>query len=414
MAGIENVIYDDSSARVFRWHYQMLVWRLRRLIEKPKRCSKAVAKILSRICIQLDRAIHAGQAERAYLLGDLLKSAYGEALLRAGEQQKLMDLCIMAMRSRQDDIAVYLLEAYTPLIKQTKLEDQPQMFEHFVLLTYIAKKLNREYILDKIIGHIFYSIDTFSFSAANAPAACRVLKAVGIVAVKNHDYPTFCRARRMVGRLAAAHGEVIRPEFTELLLGWSHAILKRDYHELFVELRLLCFEIKEIQPSDDRLFGGFCRAALDFSMMIASNRAIQCGIPFMIMVMKLAQLQRQALFGAVHFAVRTARIALDMYGVKQGFRFLYPLLEQGRQLTDTMQRFHTCDNGLNRRYLALLRHEVITLLLVAAQLEHRPPVRVLEDIGAVWRCDYASREELNSLEDFYHQLLHQLQKRRIK
>lgn len=413
MADSGNVICEDSSKRVFKWQYRLLRWQIRKLINKRKRRSSDQSAVLGRICMQLQRAILSNNEQRAYLLGDLLKLAYGENLIRSDEQKKLMNLCVMAMRSGQDGIAIYLLETYTPLIKRTEPDKQPVMLEHFILLTYIAKKLNREYILDKIIDHIFTSIAEFGFSAANAAACCRVLKAVGIVAVKNHDYNTFCRARRSVGQLAAVHGNVIKAEFTALMLGWSHIILKRDYHEIFIELRLLCFEIKEMQSSGEALFDGFCRSAIDFSLMIASNRAIKCGAPFMEMVMRLAEQERQAVGGAVHFAVRTSRIAIDMHGVAGGFRFLHPLLEEGRRLTAVMQRFDSLNSSVNRRYLALLRHELITLLLVAARLENCPANKLLALIRDKWHAEFASLEEFASVDVFCRMVYWHLQKRRL-
>ncbi len=398
-----NVIFWKSSERLALWQSRFLLWRLYRRIKKRRQKATVAGKTVRRICTLLQSAICGGDAKKAAALTDLLKAAYKEGMARPSEELHLMDLCVAALRHDQDDLAASLLEAYAPLLQQADCKRQKEILEHFVVLSHIAKKLNRRLISDKITACVFQCIDLCGFSRENASSVCKLLKAVGILVVKWRNYSAFCRARGFAGRLAVQCGGAVENELTDLLLSWAHIILKRDYREMFVEFQLMCFELQD--ACGGRLLYGFCRGAVDFSLMIASNQDIECGARFLTLVMKLAEKDRKAAIEAVRLATKTSCVAVDMYGIDGGFQFLYPLLNEGRQLLEAMQRLESCGHLTNRRYLTLLQQGFATILFLIERLERKPAEKILGKIWLQWRADCAGNEQEEAAAAEFCQLL---------
>jgi hypothetical protein len=401
----------ERPKRLFNLRERLFVWQLHREMGRAKKNGARTAQLIGKLCNLLGEAIRNSDEAGVYLLADLLKLSYGENLIRPDEELKLMNLCVIAMKNHQDGIAIALLEAYTPLIRQAKRENQVKILEHFILLTYIAKKLNRDYIQDKIIACVFECAAVFEQGEENAAALCRVMKAVGIVAVKNREYAYFCRARKIVGELVKKHGDLLAREVNGLLISWAHIILKRDYMEMFVELRLLCFEVKE--GCGGSLLYPFCRQSADFALLIAANRAIECGLSFLTMVMRLAEGDGRAAAGAARLAARTARLGLEMHGIDKGFRFVQPLLEEARSLLSAMERFDALKSGDNKRYLSRLLGELVMLLLVMARLKHMAANKILMKLHESWRQELTRAADRKSADKLCQRTLNLLLRRRV-
>lgn len=373
------------SVRFFNWQYKYLHWQLTHSIRQNNLNQKKIARFMRKVYFFINLAIIKKDEIIAYKMIDLLKLSYGEAFVRPNEQMRLMHLCIAAIQEKQFVIAGYIIDAYTPMIRLSARENKKEILEQLVVISNIVKKINQQYLLDKLANCVFDGVKRFDMTQeGNAVAVLLILKNLGMVAIRNHDYALFREVKKNLLAVNFYMVKDIEEEFLMLLISWQHQILKRDYEEIFSAFQLMCIELRGKEILSETMLCQFIMKAIDFSSMIAANIKGKCGKKFLAMILKFAEGSELVMHPAINVVARTACKAIDLHGLQIGVSPLLILMEQGRKMLAEKLKFTTYCDVVKHRYLFLIIRELILVFDLMARQNHEKNNQFLMQVNAYW------------------------------
>ncbi|MDR3592140.1 MAG: hypothetical protein P4N41_20985 [Negativicutes bacterium] len=368
------IAYLGLALRYRRLSHDRLAERLERL--KPGRADPDQVNDLLR---QIYGLIHAGITRNnpaaAYRAIDLLKTAFGTAVIRADEPPRLTAVVIQALRARDVDTATAALDAFRQMLRRLPPEGVAAAIEQLGFIAAVTLRDKQSFLAAKAADIILSSLERPDFTSdpANTAAAVRTLRLIGVLALRRHETDLF---REMTTRLAAV--VAARPdspglsgEIVALTAQWLHRIVKNDDQVMFG----LLADMASALPMDDPLIAEDIQALIKEWQELAGTSCLNPhsslaeGIISFTLELALARGAHGGWQQAVTGAGQVARLAIIRHGVKAAVPRLLPLLSAGRELLALELKFGDPENEGSFRQQALyfLVRECVALAEFAAR-----------------------------------------------
>lgn len=357
----------------------MRLQRLRGRRMKPKAVRLWLQDVYTELNITLEKQ---ASAESCRLL-DLLKLAYGEGVTRQDEPLRLMGICVAALRCKQPDVAGFAMDAFTPLLKHFPAAGLTAAAERLLVIGAIGLRQKQPFITAKVVPHLLTIMERSS-GAGGAVSALRALRSVGALTLRRRDAALFRDMNtQLLLYLTQNWQPVLAQDLVACIAVWLHRI---QQWEQAAALEALQDAFAPLLAADK-----LPEAAVLALMTECENIA---GVAILnphskvapILVRWLLELAESRPSPAVWQAGITAlgrlnQLALERYGVRQGFSIMQPLLEQGRRWLVAELKFGLLNQ---HRQQALLFRVVRECVQLAGVVARQRPVATAADIMAEW------------------------------
>jgi len=371
-----------------KWQLAKLKRRLERL-KQSNGSSGGKDKLLKAVYDLVSRGIEAKDAQLTYQALDLLKLAYGSGLVRAKEHDHLQSVMTRAMRDGQADLAGLVLDVYPVLIKRASDAAVTEVLDQLLAFLPLCVKNKQHLLTAKVIDNIFLALDCLEANnfAANT-LWIRSLKAVGLLAIKKRDQALFREINQRLynNNAFAAHQE---EGVVPALLAWLQGIVKKDDQELYQvwqESLLHLYNGRVISAHGLRKLWRECQKAAGtaslnpYSQMAAKILDTTLRLPMTEGDMELFKI-------ALSGGRQTAALAINRYGLEQGFQMMFPLFDVGRDLLLSELRFggYARVDNFRQKAMSLLFKEYTLLMEMAARQDITATAGdIIADLAKVW------------------------------
>ncbi len=308
---------------------------------------------------------------------DQLKLAYGYGFWRSNESMRLAALVVSCLQGKRVDIATFLVDAFTPLIRSQSCEKIAAIFEQFTFLSLVFAKHRQFFLCAKVANLILDVYDKKGYQL-NEPQNQRTLT-TGLVALQRmgslamrYDLPLFYEILARTVALFKENEFTIRDSAkSSLFLAWLHKAARNEQTEAlgqtFFELEQLlrCGKITEAVLLEVIIEGE--NIAGTFSGHLVSPI---CSL-FVQQLLSLAYLSQSV--GCMKQAVKCAGsvgyLAIHHNGFRKSFSLLRPLLDSGRKLFNEERKFgySESNDGFRQRALFYILKESLAIAEYAAR-----------------------------------------------
>ncbi|MDR3560264.1 MAG: hypothetical protein P4N59_02315 [Negativicutes bacterium] len=392
LAGLVAILYVRLSSRTLQRRHDRLSDRLSRMQRGRVNPAQAV-ELLG----QIYDLIHAGIVEHnppvAYQAIDLLKTAFGAAIIRPDEPPYLTAVIIQALRAKELDAATAALDAYRQMMRHLSPVGMAVAMEQLGFVAAVAQRDKQSFLAAKAADIVFGVLERPE--GINDPAiiaaALRTLRLIGVLALRRRDNDLLRElANRMAGVLSASPEQVgMSGEFIALAAQWLHRIVKLDDPVMFAvltEMILVLTEKNRMAASDllllikewQNLAGTSClnphsvlaEGILEFTLKLALES-------------ERLKVWEQTVIGAG----QVARLSILRHGVKAALPRILPLFSMGRELLALELKFGSAENADSFRQQAL--HHVVRECVGMAEFAARQDListagDVIADICRYW------------------------------
>lgn len=385
------------------WRIKLLSYRLNRIAGRKNPVK--ISSLMKGIYRCIHDCMRQNNQTAAYQAIDLLKLALGERLGRGNESMRLMALAVAALRTKQPDIAGYVLDAYTPLVRGLNDKDRIAVIEQLTLIAMVALKARYNFMLAKVVNKIFAILEQMD-KAEEPPiisAGLRGLKSVGMMAVRRKDEALFREISLRIGNLNYYDEETAK-EVIGVLNEWLHRIIKNENQVMFDIVLQFCWQYMDKDHVSNQICELLVYEWQNLSGMAALNPNSQMAAEMIEFLFSLAEKRsnEQLWTLIIAIAAKTARLAFAQHGINVGFVTMYPLLDHGRRLLAAELKFHQISNdGLRQKVLFLIIRECVTLAALIARKDMTSSTgEVLAQLYQKWVSYPEMRGTLKSVKKF--------------
>jgi len=353
------------------WRIMLLSIRLNRLIRRNQRSKIAVHRLLKQIYSLINFTIQTNNAVAAYQAVDLLKIALGERLARHDEPMRMMALAVAALRTKQPDVAGYVLDAFKPMLRTLEDEQIPVAMEQVTLIAVVSMKLKQSFIIAKVADLIFTVIEQNgrSNNTQILTAGLRSLRIIGLMALRRRDDALFREMNIRFLSVASGYRDGdISGEIIIVLSAWLHHIVKNNAIVMFDTLSQLSFQFAE-NILDNSSIEALISEWENLAGTACLNPQSELAPRIVEFILNLAETSyHNGLWRkTINAAGQIAKLAIDKHGLQTAFPILYPLLDTGRRLLLAELRSTTYCNELRQKNLFLILRECIMLATIVAR-----------------------------------------------
>jgi len=340
--------------------------RRRKRDDTTKTFLASVYKLLQQTIIRKD-------TPASFRAVELIKTAYGEGIIRTDEMSYLVGLSVMALRQKQHDVANVLVDAAKLLIKGQSSDRVRELLEQLQFLALILLKEKQNYIAAKIVDLIFYILDKPDLGNDHqvSSQAIDVLRTVGIRVIRRRDAAML---REIAGRLETWHAKAEPAsdlELAKLLAAWLHRSIYSSEvasYELIVELIRRSSQKRVIASSAFELL---ISELQKLSGTLSLNPGSQIPGKLLAIILELG-FSRDNINDSrqvVRSVGEVARLAIHNHDLTTAFLVFYPLLEQGRRLLTLELKFggEASQGGHRQHTLFFVIKECLSVLEYSAR-----------------------------------------------
>jgi hypothetical protein len=310
---------------------------------------------------------------------DQLKLAYGYGFLRPNESTRLTALIVRCLQDKRVDMATFLFDAFTPLIRSQSCEKIAAIFEQFTFISLVFAK-HKQFFLCAKVANLILDVYDKNGCQLNEPQNQRTLT-TGLTALQRmgslamrYDLPLFYEILSRTVALFKKSGLIIRDsEVSGLFLAWLHKAARNEQTEalrqIFFELEQLlrCGRITEMVLLEVIVEGE--NIAGTFSCQLFSP----IGPLFIQQLLSLAYLSQSigCMKQAIDCGGRVGYLAVHQNGFRKSFSLLRPLLDSGRKLFNEERKFgySESNNGFRQKTLFYILKQNLAIAEYAARQE---------------------------------------------
>ncbi|CUH96900.1 putative membrane protein [Propionispora sp. 2/2-37] len=326
-----------------------------------------------------------------YKATELLKTAFGEALVRDNEPVRLMGLIARAIHFRQYQAAVVILDAFRPLILHLPAQCLPVATEQLTLIAAMAFRIKQNFLLSKVTELVFFLFENkirLQSTATFAVEVLKPLKLVGLLALRRKDVDLFreiCICWKN-GKAIGYHGDVAKASL-QIWTVWLHRIVKMDRPDMFN----LLIEVVWLQLTEDRLSNEDVEYLLaDWHKHAGSaslNPRSEIAAHILDFMCSIAEYKKETVLWeqAIRYVGAVIKLAIARREFEAVFPVFYPLLERGRQLFVLELKFGQYSDGFRQRILFTILQECTMLISYAMRQDFTVTSGdIIKQLGVCW------------------------------
>ncbi|EAX47966.1 hypothetical protein TcarDRAFT_1844 [Thermosinus carboxydivorans Nor1] len=325
----------------------------------------------------LKQALCGGDQAILFQTADLLKTAFGEGIMRPDEPVRLAGAVIGALRTKQAEIAGVLLDAFRPLLRHQPAEILPELAEGVTMVGLFALKERQNFIAAKAADLLFAVLARAQRgnNVAGTSRAINGIQTLGVQTLRRGDKSLFLElCIRLDEEVINCRGD--NSELVGIFAVWLQRLVTAGDEELFSFVKTAVQRLADKGRVEREVLAAFHREVLEMAGMVSLNAEHPLLAPLFEFAFELAD--RLNVLPAWQTAVQeTGKIAaaiITSRGLTAAFPIMAVLLTLGgRLLTAELRRSKA---GANEgdiedegRVLYLVVRECLLLLELAARQE---------------------------------------------
>lgn len=351
----------------------------RTVLERAPERRVSRGKWLRRAFFLLQRFLETEDLPKAIEVIDQLKLAYGYGFLRPNESMRLTALLVSCLQSKRVDIATFLFDAFTPLIRSQACDKSSAIFEQFTFISLIFAKHKQFFLCAKAANLI---LDVYEKNGCRLNESqnksvlitgLAALKRIGSLSMQRDLALFYEILTRTVLLLKKNEIHIDDSVLSDLFVVWLHKAARNEQPDVmlrtFSELEQLlrCGKITEALLLN--VINEGKNMAATFSCQPLSPIC-----PLLVQqLLSLAYLSQSitCMKRAVECAGKVGNLAVHQNGFRQSFSTLRPLWESGRKLFNDERKFgySESNNGFRHRTLFYILKESLAIAEYVARQE---------------------------------------------
>lgn len=359
---------------------------------------------------------------------DQLKLAYGYGFLRPNESMKLTALVVSCLQDKHFDIAAFLFDAFTPLIRNQSCDKIAAIFEQLTFISLVFAKHKQFFLCAKAANLILNSYEKNWHSPNESQnqqiiiTALAALQRIGSLAMRRDPELFYEILTRTVALLKKAEFTFSDGALSALFVTWLHKAACNDQTEAMLRT---CSELEQLLRC-----GGVTEVVLleviTEGRNIAGTLSPQSHNPISPLLVQqllsLAYLSQsiRCMKGAVECAGQVGNLAVQQHGFRKSFFLLRPLLDCGRKLFNDERKFGYSESngGFRQRTLFYILKESLAIAEYAARQDMTLTVGdVILWMLQSWQQQATIEESKKSIKRFsqlFYMYWHQVRSRQAK
>ncbi len=373
--------------RRLTWQFTHIESQLKKMNSERQvdtRTDKAVIRKLYKIVYT---SLKAGNEADAYRALDLLKLALGHGMGSVGEASRLTAIIYLALRTNQLDAAGHSLDAFRPLLKNTKVADLPNAIEQLGLIAVICLKQRQNFLAARAVDILFYC--TGNQDAAVRSSIIRAVRLTGLIALRRKDTGLIRELQAKITSWLADEPTdcLINEQISWALAAWLHRVVKVGDIDMFELVTEYINQLAEKKHLSEQALAGIIAECAHLASMDSLNPFSKLSGQIAMFSLELAvelrniAIWRQSLNGVM----QAARGAVNQRSLTESFTVIYPLFEIGRRLLSTELTAAPTQDVFRQEALFILIRECLQLLdFVARQNFTTTIADIIEQIYQEW------------------------------
>ena len=373
--------------RRLTWQFTHIESQLKKMNNERQVDGKADKAIMRKLYKMLQSNLKAGKEAEAYRVLDLLKLALGHGMGRAGEASRLTAIIYLALRTNQLDAAGHSIDAFRPLLKNSKISELPAAIEQLGLIAVICLKQRQNFLAARAVDILFYCIGNREPLVRSA--ITRALRLTGLIALRRKDIGLIRELQaNMTGWLVDEPTDnVLHEQIAWVLAAWLHRAVKAGDIAIFELITGYSDQLAEKELLSEQALAGIIVECAHLSSMDSLNPfstlSGQTAMFSMELALKIRNIAiwRQSVGGVL----QAARGAVNQRSLVECFTVIYPLFEMGRRLLAAELTASPRQDTFRQEALFILIRECLQLVdFVARQNFTTTIADIIEQIYQEW------------------------------
>lgn len=319
----------------------------------------------------LKQALSGGDQAILFQTADLLKTAFGEGIMRPEEPVRLAGVVIGALRAKQADIAGVLLDAFRPLLRHQATDMLPELAESVTMAGLLALKERQNFVAAKAADLLFAVLVRAQRTdiTAGTSRAINGIQTIGVQALRRGDKSLFLElCIRLDEEVVNCRGD--NSELVGVFAIWLQRLVTADDEELLAFVKTTVLRLVDTGRVEREFLATFHKEVLEMARMASVNVENPLLAPLFEFAFELAD--RLNTLPAWQTAVReTGKIAAAVI-TSRGFNTAFPIMAVlltlgGRLLIAELRRSTAGANEDEGRVLYLVVRECLLLLELAVR-----------------------------------------------
>lgn len=392
LGGTLTVILFFLMFRHFKGLERQIVYLTVKVTERNgRRGTKKDEVLLNRIYGLVQSAITKKDTVIIYKAAEVLKTAFGEGLVRNDEPVRLMGLVARTIHSRQYRAAVVVMDAFRPMILHLPVQSLPIAADQLALIAAMTCRIKQNFLLSRVTELVFFLFENkmlFQASPGFALEVLKPLKLVGLLALRRKDADLFreiCICWKN-GKPIGYCGDIARVSL-QVWTVWLHRIVKMDRPEIFNFLT----EVVWLQITEGRLLNEDIKCLLaewqKHAGVACLNPRSKITAPILEFMCNIAEYKKEVAIWdlTIRHVGEVVKLAISRREFETVFPVFYPLLEKGRQLFVLELKFGKYSDGFRQRILFTILQECIMLISYAMRQNFSVTSgEIISQLGSYW------------------------------
>lgn len=332
-------------------------------------------------------SLKAGKEADTYRALDLLKLALGHGMGRVGEASRLTAIIYLALRTNQLDVAGHCLDAFRPLLKNTKVAELPTAIEQLGLIAIICLKQRQNFLAARAVDILFYCTSNQDVTVRSS--ITRAIRLTGLIALRRKDTGLIRELQAQITSWLAAepNDSLINEQISWALAAWLHRVVKVGDVDMFELVTEYINQLAEKKYLSEQALAGIIGECAHLASMDSLNPFSKLSGQISMFSLELAvelrniAIWRQSLNGVM----QAARGAVNQRSLTESFTVIYPLFEIGRRLLSAELTAASTQDVFRQEALFILIRECMQLIdFVARQNFTTTIADIIEQIYQEW------------------------------
>lgn len=356
--------------KLLRGRLLLLKYDRPRLAHSPERGADR-SKWLKRAFFLLQCFLKHEDLARAMVVIDQLKLAYADGFIRSHESMRLTVLLISFLKEKRVNMAAFLFDAFTPLVRHQQVEGLVDIFGELTFISLVAVKNKHFFLCAKVTTFIldFFEKSSLCFEESGnqqlITTGFNALKRIGSLIVRRDSALFHEILTRTVTLLKKHPGLMEQDEIHALFSEW---IYKAARNEQPNEMICVFNELEGLRRYHKN-FDVLLRQIIEETENVAGNFSCYLQSPICaLLVQKLLTLaylshSLECMRRAIQCASKVGYLAVYQHGFREAFSLLLPLFDSGRRLFNDERKFgySESNNGFRQKSLLAILKESLAL-----------------------------------------------------
>lgn len=356
--------------QLLRGRLLLLKYDRPRLACSPERGASR-SKWLRRAFFLLQCFLQHEDLPRAMVVIDQLKLAYADGFARSNESMRLTALLISFLKEKRVNMAAFLFDAFTPMMRGQSVERLVALFEELTFISLVAVKNRHFFLCAKVTAFIldFFEKSSLCFTETGNQhlmiTGVAALKRIGSLTIRRDPALFHEILTRTVTLLEKHPGLMEHDEIHALFSEWIYKAARNEQpNEMICVLneleRLRCYH---------KNFAVMLRQIIKETENVAGNFSYYLQSPICaLLVQKLLALaylshSSECMRRAIQCASKVGYLAVYQHGFRESFSLLLPLFDSGRRMFNDERKFgySESNNGFRQKSLLVILKESLAI-----------------------------------------------------